>query len=132
MKKMNFDNEGKDNDEPLIDLLKVALTETPTEAFSERVLAQFLVEKSVKKEAQRPLLIPVIIMVLLATFLLIPMFSMESTALTSYILASEFSEFLATMLTGINLWYVFSPILLALAIILLFQLIGRQINRLIH
>ncbi len=134
MKKMNPNNEEKRGDELLAELLKVSLTEVPTEAFSEKALAKFLMTKSAKIRVQRPLRFPIAIMALMAAFLLIsmPWPWTESSEMMPSTVPSVFSEYLLSVFMGIDLWYVISPLLLALAVILLFQLAGRQFSRLTY
>ena len=121
MKKLNFDNEEKKDDQPLINLIKTADLEEPSSSFVDTTLSQYLAVKNQGINKHKQLKLPLILMLVLAVLLILPLL-LNNIGETSFI--GSIQELYVSS-DDLEKWYLIYPMTLLLVLVLLTQITMR-------
>lgn len=116
MKKLNFNNQGSEDDEKIINLLKTSIGRKPSQQFVKNTLEKVLIFRTEQRRVFKPLKFPLYLMSFIGIVLLTPIFLTFSSQVSLTKLGLEFENPFENMGFQLDLWYALTSIVLALVL----------------
>ena len=116
MKKLNLNNQDLGDDAALISLLKTSLNQEPSKDFVDNTLLKLRTLDERPKLVSKPIITPLIIMIVLGLFLVFPLIWISGDLEWVKGIFAEINGLIVGINQSIDPWYLISPIIIFLAL----------------